>query len=229
LLDQLRLKKLLNDLQEKLRAESALEHRLETSLSAFEQKSLSLLALYNQEISNQLEAPADDRTGHRLDAVIEIVRKRQALQHLIDRFPEVSKGEKMPPLSLLEKSGARSEEDLSTTLDILRQREKRLRGNIEKAEVREAEWNQEIALQSKMKDFLSDVRKMNEDSTFPRDSLNRGDLKTLENQSEDSAFQTEIQTSEKQKEKDKKDLVQVGDYIQIIQSKLQALQKETSK
>jgi hypothetical protein len=229
LFDQLRLKKLLGDLQDRLEAQSALEQFWRQNLDSFEQKSLSLLSLYNEEIERQMDLAADGASENHLNSLIGIVRKREALQNLINRFPEASADEKMPPLSLLEKSDDRDLASLETTLDILNQREKELLEKIEKSDLREAELNQEITLQSKMKDLLSDVRKMNEDSSFPRESLNRGDLRTLESQAQDSNFQREIQNGQKQKAQNQIDLIQVRQYIQVVQSEIQNLKGRASK
>ncbi len=223
LFDQLRLKKLLNDLRGELEAESGLEQQWRDSLENFEQKSLSLLSLYDEEIGRQLDAAIGDQSADQLGALTETARKRQALQALIDRFPEASADEKMPPLSLLEKTDNQTAGNLSTTLDILQQREKELEGKIEKADVQAAELEQEVDLQSKMRDFLSDVRKMNEDSSVPRESLNQGDLQTLQSQTQDSNFQKEIEADQKQKAKDQSDLAQVRQYIQAVQAQIQKL------
>jgi hypothetical protein len=229
LFDQLRLKKMLNDLQGVLETESDLEQQWRQSLEAFEQKSLSLLSLYNEEIGRQLDTTTGDQSENRLNALIEMVRKRQALQGLIDRFPEASADEKMPSLSLLARANNQTMENLSTTLDILQQREKDLVAKVEKADVRAAELGQEVDLQSKMRDFLSDVRKMNEDSSFPRESLNRGDLQTLQSQTQDSNFEREITAGQKQKVKDEADLAQVRQYIQVVRSQMQNLSGRASK
>ena len=229
LFDQLRLKKLLGDLQDRLESEAALEQDWRRNLDAFEQKSLSLLSLYNEEIERQMDLAADGGAENHLNALIEVVRKREALQNLINRFPEASADEKMPPITLLEKSDDRDLASLETTLDILNQREKELLEKIEKSDLREAELNQEVALQSKMKDLLSDVRKMNEDSSFPRESLNRGDLQTLETQAQASNFQREIQNGQKQRAQDQTDLVQVRQYIQVVQDEIQNLKGRASK
>src|ERR1700722_10906864 len=229
LFDQLHLKKMLSDLQGKLEAQATLEGQWRQSLEDFEQKSLSLLSLYNEEISGQLESATGDGSENHLDTLIEVVRKRQALQSLIDRFPQASADEKMPPLSLLERTDDQTAGNLSTTLDILEQREKELEEKIEKNDVRTAELGQEVDLQSKMRDFLSDVRKMNEDSSFPRESLNRGDLQTLESQTQDSNFQKEIAAGQKQKVKDQSDLAQVRQYIQVVRSQIQNLSGGASK
>jgi hypothetical protein len=223
LFDQLRLKKMLNDLQGELETQSGLEQQWRDSLENFEQKSLSLLSLYNEEIGRQLDTTVGDQSKSQLNALMETARKRQALQTLIDRFPQASIDEKMPPLSLLEKTDNQTLGNLNTTLDILQQREKELAGNIEKADVRAAELGQEIDLQSKMRDFLSDVRKMNEDSSIPRESLNRGDLQTLESQTQDSNVQKEIEADQKQKAKDQSDLTQVRRLIQVVQAQIQNL------
>ncbi|HVM32627.1 MAG TPA: hypothetical protein VMU88_05800 [bacterium] len=229
LFDQLKLKKTLGDLQDQLESEAALNQEWQRDLEGFEQKSLSLLSLYNEEINRQMDEPEAGSSAQRLNDLIGLVRKREALRRLIDRFPEVSAGEKLPPLSLLEKSGERDWASLNTTLDILRQREKELVQKIEKADLRSAELNQEITLQSKMRDLLSDVRKMNEDSSFPRESLNRGDLQALESKTQDSDFRGEIESVEKQKEADEADLAQVRQAIQGVQAKIQSSQKGGSK
>ncbi len=229
LFDQLRLKKMLNDLQGELEAESSLKQQWRDLLESFEQKSLSLLSLYDEEIGRQLDATTGDQSKGQLGALTETARKRQALQTLIDRFPEASVDERMPPLSLLEKTDNQTAGNLSTTLDILQQREKQLEEKIEKADVRAAELGQEVDLQSKMRDFLSDVRKMNEDSSVPRESLNQGDLQTLESQTQDSNFQKEIEADQKQKVKDQSDLAQVRQYIQAVQAQIQNLSGGASK
>ncbi|HET9870888.1 MAG TPA: hypothetical protein VFR02_10395 [bacterium] len=221
LFDQLRLKKLLAELQGKLEAQAALKQDRDARLADFEQKGLSLLSLYNESISRQLDLPEGSEPGDRLDSVIATVRKRQALQGLLDRFPGAPDDQRMAPLSLLDQSGGRDLASLKTTLDILQDREKELQTRIEKADVRAAELNQEITLQGKMRDFLSDMRKMNEASSFPRESLNRADLQALESQAQDSNLKRGIQAAQKRQDQDRADLEQVRRYIRSVQARIQ--------
>jgi predicted nucleic acid-binding Zn-ribbon protein len=63
-------------------------------------------------------------------------------------------------------------------LDLLRDREKNISDRLDRLSLEQEEIRNEIKLQGKMQDFLGDIQRMNEDSSFPRGSLRRNDLQS---------------------------------------------------
>jgi hypothetical protein len=165
-IDEIRLKGLLNDLKEKLLRSSSLEHRWETQRGELEQKGLSLVALYHSRIEETIRASGGDPagSGSQLAAMEEMAQKRAAVQGLLAKYPKRSDPEGVPSLVALETLKKNDPVSLQMTLDLLNDRKRELTDRLEKLSLEEEEVRSELKLQARMRDFLGDLRRQNQDS-----------------------------------------------------------------
>ena len=226
LLDQIRLNNLLKELQKKLETDSQLQRQWKDGAELFEQKSLSLISLYNDRIEDDLDSTSPESAADRLRSLIGLVRKRQDLQKLIDQFPKTQDEGEMPALPSIQRVDGQDLEGLRLTLDLLTDRQKDLQERIEKSTVQQAETKQELKLQVKMKDFLEDVQRMNEDSDFPHDSLSRNDLGAAAGKKQKDELEKKLQEISNGRDRDEKNLEQLKAYMANVQSQILSLRSE---
>jgi hypothetical protein len=77
-----------------------------------------------------------------------------------------------------------------------------------------------------MKDFLEDVRRINEDSDFPHDSLKSGDLDSVSDNGSKSKLEKSLQDVADDRNKDEENLVQLKTYIANVQTQILSLKSE---
>jgi hypothetical protein len=176
-----KLKACLSDLQQKLEENSKLEKQYQQARTEFEQKALSLLSLYNDWIDANLVPPPDPSPAsldERLNALVWVAKKRAKLQYLLRNYR--SSDEREPAFKASDFKGLdpRDREGRQLALDLLRDRKKTLGDHLDRLALEQEEIRNEIKLQGKMQDFLEDIQKMNEDSSFPRGSMKRNDLQS---------------------------------------------------
>ena len=226
LINQIRLNNILKELQNKLEMDSQVQRQWKEKIDLFEQTSLSLLSLYNDRIEQDLDPAIQETTDNRLRSLIDIVRKRQILQNQIDQYPKASEVEDAPALPSLQTVDQQNLDGLQLTLDLLTDRQKTLESRIEKSTLQEAEIEQELKLQNKMKDFLEDVRRINEDSDFPHDNLKSGDLDSVSGNDSKSKLEKNLQDITNSRNKDEGNLEQLKTYVTNVQSQILSLKSE---
>lgn len=179
-IDDFRLKSLLNDLKDKLEKNSDLQHQWDGQQKEFEQKAMSLVSLYNDRIDSDLQATdLSSQPAHLnfiFNELVLLIQKRNQTLELIKRYQKKSTGENPLPLASFGALKPGDREGLLLTLDLIRDRKKALEEQLEKWSIEEDEVKNELKLQGKMRDFLEDIQRMNEDSSFPHGSLKHNDL-----------------------------------------------------
>ncbi len=132
----------------------------------------------------------------------------------------------MPALPSIQRVDGQDLEGLQLTLDLLTDRQKDLQERIEKSTVQQAETEQELKLQVKMRDFLEDVQRMNEDSDFPHDGLSRNDLGAAAGKKQKDELEKKLQEISNGRDRDEKNLEQLKAYMTNVQSQISSLRSE---
>ena len=182
-LDEIRLKGLLNDLKDKLEKKSDLQHQWDEKQGEFEQKALSLVSLYNDRINFVLanaDLTADTvRLPSEVNNLAGLIQKRNHIQTLVKQYQAKPEGEPSVETSPLESLKSGDRESLLLALDLIRDRKKDEEEQLEKWSIEEEEIRNELKLQGKMQEFLEGIQRMNDDSSFPHGSLKRNDLEDV--------------------------------------------------
>lgn len=194
--EEIRLKGLLNDLKTKLDEGSALQHQWDDQLKDFQQKALSLTALYNDRIEAELEKadPSTDpsRLNSEINALTGLIQKRNHIQSLLREYQAVGGPERPELEGDLGSLKSDDRENLQLAMDLLRDRKKELGERIEKGALEEEEVKNELKLQGKMQEFLEDIQRMNEDSDLPQGSLKRNDLEGVAGKGEQNKLEKRL-------------------------------------
>ena len=180
---EIRLKSQLNELKAKLEENSNLQHQWDEKQREFEQKALSLIALYNDRIEAELENPESSAKLSDLDPKLNrltlFIQKRNRVQYLLGEYRVKNDSEKLMSLTAFDPLKSRDRETLRLTMDLFADRKKDLNDQVEKWSIEEDQARNELKLQGKMQDFLEDIRQINEDSDLPRGGLKHNDLDGL--------------------------------------------------
>jgi len=232
-LTEIRLKSLLNNLKEKLEQNSELQHEWDGRQSEFEQKSLALIALYNERIQKELETtdiPADQtRIDSRLGELTILAQKRNRLQALLAVYQKKTENEKNLPAVSFGSLETHDRESLLLTLDLLHDRKKDMEGQMAKWSREEEEIRNDLKLQSKMQEFLEDIQKMNEDSDFPHSHLKRKDLEGMVGKGPRGKLAGRLSEIHEKLSQGGKSLAQIAELMNRVQRKLDALNERKRK
>ncbi|HJT24211.1 MAG TPA: hypothetical protein VJ873_06520, partial [bacterium] len=102
MIDEFRLKGLLNDLKEKLEKNSDLQHQWDDKQKEFEQKAMSLVSLYNDRIDSDLQSadlsPQPSHLNLTFNELVLLIQKRNQTLELIKRYQKKAVGEAPLPL-----------------------------------------------------------------------------------------------------------------------------------
>jgi hypothetical protein len=177
---EIRLKRLLNDLKEKLQQDSGLMHQDNEKQREFEQKALSLILLYNEKIGRVLETGENNADAASADAKLkilsELIETRNKIQNLMKKHQIKETGGTQEPMAAWGSLKAKDRENLELALILLKDRKRETQEYLDKCLLEQEELKNELKLQSKMQEFLADIQRMNEDSEFPRQSPRRNDF-----------------------------------------------------
>jgi hypothetical protein len=177
---EIRLKRLLNDLKEKLQQDSGLLHQADEKHREFEQKALSLIALYNEKIGRVLETGENSVNVASMDTKLqilsELIEKRNKIQNLMKKNQKKETAGNGQPVAVLGSLKVKDRENLELALILLKDRKRETQEYLDKCLLEQEEVKNELKLQSKMQEFLVDIQRMNEDSEFPRESPRRNDF-----------------------------------------------------
>ena len=215
-----KLKSCLGDLQQKLEANALLEKQYQQTRTEFEQKALSLLSIYNDWIDATLASPPNDSTvslDDRLNALALVAKKRSKLQYLLRIYH--SSDEKEPAFNPSDFRGLdpHDREGRRLAMDLLRDRKKTIGDRIDRLSLEEDEIKNEIKLQGKMQDFLEDIQRMNEDSSFPRGSLRRNDIQSYMGKNSKTSLEGRLRELEKQISMDRQMMAQINSSISRLE------------
>jgi hypothetical protein len=177
---EIRLKRLLNDLKERLQQDSGLLHQADDKQREFEQKALSLVMLYNEKIGKVLETGENHSDTVSMDAKLknlsELIEKRNKIQVLMKKHEKREAAGNKEPMAALGSLKAKDRENLELALILLKDRTREAQEYLDKCLLEQEEAKNELKLQSKMQEFLTDIQRMNEDSEFPKESRRRNDF-----------------------------------------------------
>ncbi|SRR5579871_1169245 len=226
-IDEFRLKSLLNNLKDELQKNSDLQHQWDGEQKEFEQKAMSLIALYNERIDKDLQSTDLSSPSSRLNVtfneLVQLIQKRNQTLALIKRYQKKTTGETPPPLASFGGVRPTDREGLLLTLDLIRDRKKGLEEQLEKWSIEEDEAKNELKLQGKMKDFLEDIERMNEDSSFPHSSLKRSDLGDVAGEKERKRLQSKLDDLQQKISQGQAALIQINQFMDKIQHQLDDL------
>jgi chromosome segregation ATPase len=232
-LDEIRLKGLLNDLKEKLEKNSDLQHQWDERQKEFEQKAMSLIALYNSRIDTDLEgadlSSQNPQLNLTMNELVLLIQKRNQTLTLLKRYQKKSETENSLPLTSFGALRFDDREGLLLTLDLIRDRKKSLEEQLEKWSIEEDEVKNELKLQGKMKEFMDDIERMNEDSSFPHSSLKRSDLGDVAGDKERKKLQARLDDLQQMIVHGQTSLSQLEQLMEKVQSHLSVLDKREEK
>lgn len=224
---EMRLKILLNDLKPRLEWKSLLERQDREKHRNFEEKTSSLLSMYNAKIENELK-PLDS-PGSLEDEISHLqvlAQKRGSLRKLVAEHAEPLEPEKTGNTTKFENLTSVASPGLHMTLNLLEDQRKDLQARLEKNRLQEEEIQNEIKLQGKMKDFVDGIQKMNENSDFPRFSLKRSDLENMSGQDQVVILEKKFMELQAQRQRDEKSLRQVEDLILKVKRRVESPAEE---
>ena len=220
-IDEIRLKSLLNNLKNKLEKNASLQHEWDDRVRDFDQKALSLIALYNDRIDTDLgatNAPLDpSQLQLQFNELSLVVQKRNKIQSLLKNYQKKNDSDKSLYVNSFANLNPGDPDSLLLTLDLIRDRKKELEEQLEKWSIEEEEIRNELKLQEKMQEFLEDIQRMNEDSSFPRDSLKRNDLEVMAGNKERKQLEARLADLQKNAIRDQVTL----DQLNLLMSKIQ--------
>jgi DNA repair exonuclease SbcCD ATPase subunit len=178
--DEIRLKSLLNDLKQKLEENSEVVRQIDEQQKAVEQKTLSLISLYNDHIETSLKGlkvSSDAKElDRRIDELSKTIQKRNDMETLLKKYQPRESMDNVPPISSISNIERNDKDSLQLNLDLYRDRKKDIEDKLEKWTLEQDEVCNELKLQEKMQEFLENIQKINEDSDFPKGSIKRSDL-----------------------------------------------------
>lgn len=224
-INEFRLKGLLNELRDKLEQNSSLQRQWEENEKDFEQKALSLTALYNDRIQVELESSSEDAKSldSKLTRLALLVQKRNQTESLLKQYQKKDSGGALPPVTAFETFQTGDRESLQLTLDLFHDRHKELEERLEKLGLEQEEVKNELKLQGKMQEFVQDIQRLNEDSNFPRTSLKRDDLEEMVGKNQKSKLDSRLQELQMESDRDQKTLAQLDQLIDRVRRRLDSL------
>ncbi len=232
-IDEFRLKGLLNELRDKLEKNSDLQHQWDEKQKEFEQKAMSLISLYNSRIDNDLQgadlSSQPSQLNLTLNELVLLIQKRNQTLALLKRYPNNAVGENPLPITTVGALKFDDREGLLLTLDLIRDRKKSLEDQLEKWSIETDEAKNELKLQGKMREFLDDVQRMNEDSSFPHGSLKRSDLGDVAGDKERKRLQSRLDNLQQMTDHSRATLTQLDQIMQKVQNHLSALDERKDK
>lgn len=231
--DDIKLKGLLNDLKDSLEKSSDLQHQQDNQQKEFEQKALSLIALYNDRIESELQ-PSSGALGPpklqlKLDSLALLIQKRSHLQFLLKKYQKKTRDAESLPMESLNSLKTNDRESLQLTQDLIQDRKKALDEQLEKWSIEEDEVKNELKLQGKMQEFLAGIRRMNEDSDFPSGNLNKGDLGTAMGGKERIKLEKHLSEIQAFAQRGQETLAQLNQLMMKIQNQLESSKERKSK
>lgn len=226
-IDEFRLKGLLNDLRDKLEKNSDLQHDWDEKQKEFEQKAMSLVSLYNSRIDKDLQgadlSSQPSQLNFTLKGLVALIQKRNQTLLLLKRYQKKADGENPLPITSITALKLDDREGLLLMLDLIRDRKKSLEDQLEKWSIEADEVKNELKLQGKMREFLDDIQRMNEDSSFPHGSLKRSDLGDVAGDKEHKRLQSRLGDLQQTIAQGQAKMAQLDQIMQQVQSHMNSL------
>ncbi|SRR5258708_4816986 len=231
--NEIRLKGLLGELKEKLEKNSTLQHQWDDKQKEFEQKALSLTALYNDRIEAELENTEPNQGANQIDEKLGgltlLIQKRNQTQALLKEYAKKRDNEKLLSVASFKSFKTDDRESLQLTLDLFRDRKKDLEDQVEKWSLELEEVKNELKLQGKMQDFLEDIRQINEDSDFPQGGLKRRDLESVAGKGQKNKLESRLAELQEKIGRGQKTLIQITQLMARVDNQLNSLNERKRK
>jgi cell division protein FtsB len=230
LFKEIRLKELLNKLRDKLEENSNLDHEADLKRKEFEEKSLSLIDLYNSRIEFELESGetnvTPDQLKSKVDLLSELARQRNRVQVVLDQYGQREDKEKWGSVGEVFSAKTNDKETLQLTLDLFKDRQKNLQEQMEKWSLELDSLRNQLKLQGEMKDFLKDIQNMNADSNFPQGNLKQEDLEFLSGDSQKKKLLVRLDEVQKKISRGQKLLAQIEQLSVEVRGRLEPLNED---
>jgi hypothetical protein len=230
LFKEIRLKELLNKLKDKLEENSNLDHEADLKRKEFEEKSLSLIDLYNGRIEFELESGETnippDQLKSKVDRLSDLARQRNRIQVVLDQYGQRDDKEKLGSVGKVFSAKTDDRETLQLTLDLFKDRQKNLQEQMEKWSLEVDSLRNELRLQGEMKDFLKDIQDMNANSNFPQGNLKQEDLEFLSGDSQKKKLFLRLNDVEQKILRGQKLLAQIEQLSAEVQGRLGTLSED---
>ncbi len=232
-INEIRIKGVLDELKEKLEKNSGLQHQWDDKQKEFEQKALSLTALYNDRIEMELENTETNQGVGQIDGKLTdltvLIKKRTQVQTLLKEYTKKGDSEKLLSVASLKSFKTNDRESLQLTLDLFRDRKKDLEEQLEKWSLETEEAKNELKLQGKMQDFLEDIRHINEDSDFPQGGLKRHDLEGIVGKTQKNKLEAKLLELQNKISRGQVTLVQITQLMLRAESQMNSLNERKRK
>jgi hypothetical protein len=231
--DEIRLKNLLEELKEKLEKNSALQHQWDDKQKEFEQKALSLTALYNDRIEMELENTDSNQGVSQIDGKLTgltvLIQKRTQVQTLLKEYAKKRDSEKLLSVASFKSFKTNDRESLQMTLDLFQDRKKDLEEQLEKWSLEMEEVKNELKLQGKMQDFLEDISRINEDSDFPQGGLKRHDLEGIVGKTQKNKLESRLAELQAKISRGQTTLLQINQLTSRVENQMNSLNERKRK
>ena len=232
-INEIRLKGLLNDLKEKLEKNSQLQHDRDAKQKEFSQKAYSLISLYNDRIETVLGFTVAGTDPTKMDAQLRdltaLVQKRNRIQNLLEEYGKGGDPEKLLSISSLKSIRSHDRESLQLTLDLLRDRKKDLEEQMTKWALEQDEVKNELKLQGKMQEFLEDIRQINEDANFSRGGLRGNDLEGVAGKGLKGKMEIRLSELQAKTAQGSRTLSQIDQFIAKVQNQINSSNERDRK
>ena len=230
LFKEIRLKELLNKLKDKLEENSNSNHEADLKRKEFEEKSLSLIDLYNSRIefelgSGETNVPPDQLKS-KVDLLSDLARQRNRIQVVLERYGQRDDKEKLGSIVKFFSTKTTDRETLQLTLDLFKDRQKNLQEQIEKWSLELDSLRNELRLQGEMKDFLKDIQDMNANANFPQGNLKQEDLEFLSGDSQKKKLFLRLTEVQQKILRGQKLLAQIEQLSVEVQGRLKPLSED---
>lgn len=230
LFEEIRLKELLNKLKDKLEENSNLDHEADIKRKEFEEKSFSLIDLYNSRIefelgSDETNVPPD-KLKSKVDLLSDLAHQRNRIQVVLDQYGQRDDKEKLESVGNFFSTKSNDRETLQLTLDLFKDRQKNLQEQIEKWSLESDSLRNELRLQGEMKDFLKDIQDMNANSNFPQGNLKQEDLEFLSGDSKKKKLFLRLNDVEQKILRGQKLLAQIEQLSVEVRGRLETLNED---
>ena len=230
-IDQMRIKSNLNELQDQLQTDASLQRHQEEKQKTLEQQGSALIILYNDRIEEILGTSETLPPGpSSLDAKLELltlyVRKRDHAQNLLARFKSKTPNEDLRALLSSAPPKGNDIESLQLTLDLFHDRKVTIEDQLRKWSAEQDEIKSELKLQGKMREFVDDFQGMND---LPQNRVKDGELQGLVGKKQKSNLESrlfDVQTRIAQGQKTLLQLTEMTGRIQYQLDKFKGVMKK---
>lgn len=229
-IDEMRLKSNLNELQDQLQTDATLQRQQEEKQRQLEQQGTLLVSLYNDQIEAILGSSENQVSASVLDSKLELltlyVRKRGHVQSLLSRFQSKNPAENLHTFLSSVPPKGNDKESLQLTLDLFHDRKTALEERLTKWSAEEEQVKNELKLQGKMREFMEDFQGMND---LPQTRVKEGELQGLVGKNQKNNLEARLSNVQGRISQGQKTLAQITQMMGRIQYQLDKFQRGVIK